>query len=97
VKELKEVKKIWKEVIEGRTILLEESTIPELEEKATKIREVLIEVLNWKARKLRVCAISKWWWNQTMKKNRRIFGFGKRERRAGRSNKARCEQARKDF
>jgi hypothetical protein len=46
-------------LMEGRIILLEESTIPELEEEATNIREVLMEVLNQKARKLRVCARSK--------------------------------------
>jgi hypothetical protein len=44
------------ELMEGRIILSEESTIPELEEEATNIRKVLLEVLNRKARKLRVCA-----------------------------------------
>jgi predicted acetyltransferase len=63
---------------------LEESTIPELEEKATKIRVVLMEVLNRKAKKRMFSARSIRWWNQTIKENKRILGFWKREKKAAR-------------
>jgi hypothetical protein len=44
-----------------------------------------------------VCIRSKQWWNQTIKGKRKILGFWKRERRAGRSNEAKVTQARKDL
>jgi hypothetical protein len=45
-KKLKEAKKMWRKLMHGRTTLLEGSTIPELKEEATKIREAVTEVLN---------------------------------------------------
>jgi hypothetical protein len=95
--DLKEAKELWGRLMGDREILSEVSAIPELEEEAIAIRESLTDVLNQKAKKLRVCARSKRWWSQTIMEKRRILGHWKRERRAGRSSEVKVKAARKDL
>jgi uncharacterized protein YecA (UPF0149 family) len=57
--DLREAKEMWKEIMMEKTILSEKSTILEQEEEASRLREVLTEVVDQNGKTLRVCARSK--------------------------------------
>jgi hypothetical protein len=93
--DLKQAKEWWKRWSGERRTLSDESTIEELEEEATVIRETLTEVLNQKAKKTRICARSKRWWNQDIAETRRILGYIKRLFKKRETNHASVKEARK--
>jgi hypothetical protein len=93
----KEMQKSWGEWSEKRVVLLEERTIQELKEEVVVIRNKITRVLSQKEKKVRICARSKRWWNARRMENRKIMGFMRRERRAGRTNHASIKGARKEL
>jgi len=79
--DLKQAKEWWKGWRRKRDTLSDESTIQQLADQATTIRETPMEVLNQKAKKTRGCATSKRWWNQNIVDNRNVLGNMKRNLR----------------
>jgi ribonuclease HI len=93
--DLKQAKEWWKAWSGKRDTLSDKSTVKQLEDEATAIRETLTELLNQKAKKTRVCARSKRWWNQDIADKRKVLGAMKRMMRRGETNHASVKEARK--
>jgi ribonuclease HI len=71
--------KSWKNLSEYRAKLNDFSTEQDLESEAEWIQESMFEVLNKHARKLRLCARSKRWWNDEIQEKRKCLGRAKRK------------------
>jgi hypothetical protein len=81
----KATEKLWKE-LEGQSARLdEECTGDEVEREAEWCQETLSKVLDAKAKKIRICAWSKMWWNGEIKERRSALG---REKRRGKRSEA---------
>jgi hypothetical protein len=77
--------KLWKDLERDRAHLGEECTGDDVEREAEWCQAILCNVLDAKAKKMRICARSKWWWNGEMKERRSALG---REKRRGRRSEA---------
>jgi len=77
--------KLWRELESERAHLGEECTGDDVEREAEWCQEALSKVLDAKAKKIRICARSKRWWNGEIKKRRSALG---REMRRGRRSEA---------
>jgi hypothetical protein len=81
----KVAEKLWKELAGQRARLDEECTGDEVEREAKWCQEMLSKVLDAKAKKIRICAQTKRWWNGEIKERRSTLG---REKRRGRRSEA---------
>jgi len=77
--------KLWRELERERAHLGEECTGDDVEREAEWCQETLSKVLDAKAKKIRICARSKRWWNGKIKERRCALG---REKRRGRRSEA---------
>jgi len=75
-----QAEKCWKERARGRAYLGEKSTGDEVESKAEWCQEALSKVLDPTAKKIRICARSKRWWNGEITEKRSQLGREKRRR-----------------
>jgi hypothetical protein len=82
----KAAEKLWKELEGHRARLDEECTGDEVEREAEWCQETLSKVLDAKAKKIRICARSKRWWNGEIKE--RSCALGREKRRGKRSEAA---------
>jgi len=81
----KSPEKLWKELEGQRARLDEECTGDEVEREAEWCQETLSRVLDAKAKRIRICARSKRWWNGEIKERRSAL---RREKRRGRRSEA---------
>jgi len=81
----KAAEKLWKELEGQRARLDEECTGDEVEREAEWYWETLSEVLDAKAKKMRICTRSKRWWNGEIKERRSSLG---REKWRGKRSEA---------
>jgi hydrogenase maturation factor HypF (carbamoyltransferase family) len=77
----KAVEKLWSELAKERAHLDAECTADEVEQEAAWYQEAMGNVLDATAKKIRICARSKRWWNADIKKRRQAVGREKRRRR----------------
>jgi len=73
-------KKLWMELPKERAHLDSACTEDEVEQEATWCQETLSKVLDITAKKIRICAKSKRWWNGDIKARRKALGQEKRRR-----------------
>jgi len=72
--------KLWRELAKERAHLDAECTEDEMEQEAAWCQEAISSVLNTTAKKIRICARSKRWWNADIKERRKVVGREKRKR-----------------
>jgi len=77
----KAAEKLWRELAKERTHLDAECMADEVEREAAWCQEAMGNVLDTTAKKIRICARSKRWWNADIKKRRQAVGREKRRRR----------------
>jgi len=68
---LEAVEKLWMELAKERAHLSTECTEDEVEQEAAWCQEAMSSVLNSTAKKIRICAKSKRWWNADIKERRK--------------------------
>jgi hypothetical protein len=73
--------KLWAELAKERAQLDAECTVDEVEQEAAWCQEAMSSVLDATAKKIRICARSKRWWNADIKERRRTVGRERRRRR----------------
>jgi hypothetical protein len=71
---------LWLQIGENRPTLTNMSFCEVIESEAIWIQETLTYILNQKARRVRICARSKRWWNETIEAKRKAVGRAKRTR-----------------
>ena len=81
----KAAEKLWKELEGRRARLDEECTGDKVEQEAEWCQETLSKVLDAKAKKMRICAQLKRWWNGEINERRSALG---REKRSGTRSEA---------
>ena len=77
----KAAEKRWMELVKGRAHLHSECTADEVEQEAAWCQEAMGNVLDHMAKKIRIFAISKRWWNADIRVRRNAVGREKRRRR----------------
>ena len=82
--DLEAAEKLWRESAKERAPLGAECTADEVEHEAAWCQEPMSSVLNTKAKKIRICAISKRWWNADIKERKAV----RREKRRRNSGEA---------
>jgi len=70
--------KLWMELAKERAQLDAECTADEGEQEAAWCQEAMGNVLNTTAKKIRICARSKRWWNANIKKRRKVEKWRRR-------------------
>jgi len=73
--------KLWTELAKERPHLDAERTADEVEQEAAWCQDTMGSVPDTTAKKIRICARSKRWWNANIKKRRQAVGREKRRRR----------------
>jgi hypothetical protein len=76
--EKEEAELLWLEAGESRVILNDYSFCEDIEAEAKWIEETFIQILDKKARRLRLCARSKRWWNEIIEAKRKALSRAKR-------------------
>jgi hypothetical protein len=84
---LEAVEELWREFANERAHLGAECTADEVEHEAAWCKKAMSSILNAAAKKIRICARSKRWWNADIKERRKAVGREKRRRNS-------CEGAR---
>jgi hypothetical protein len=79
--EAKASEKLWMELAEERAHLDAECTADEVEQEAAWCQEVIGNVLDATAKKIKICAKSKRWWNADIRERSKPVGREKRRRR----------------
>jgi len=79
-KDLEAAEKLWRELVKERAHLDAECTEDEVEHEAAWCQEAMSSVLNATAKKIRIWARSKRWWNTDIKERRKAVGREKRRR-----------------
>jgi hypothetical protein len=77
----KAAEKLWMELAKERAHLDAECTADEVEQEATQSQEAMGKVLDGTAKKIRIRAKSKRWWNANIRARRKAVGREKRRRR----------------
>jgi len=77
----KAAEKLWMELAKERAHLDAECTADEVEQEAAWSQEAMGNVLDATAKKIRICAKSKRWWNADIRERRKAVGREKRRRR----------------
>ena len=85
-------RKTWEEKIGKVPRLGDNASVEELETQAEEVQRAIIEALDKHARKVRVCARSKRWWNDDIVKERREAARARKE-----WQRARTEEAWEDY
>jgi hypothetical protein len=80
-KDVEAAGKLWAELSKERAQLDAECTVDEVEQEAAWCQETMSSVLDTTAKKIRICARSKRWWNADIKEKRRTVGRERRRRR----------------
>jgi hypothetical protein len=80
---LEAAEELWREVAKERANLGAECTADEVEHKATWCHGAISSVLNTTAKKIRICARSKRWWNADIKERRYVLGREQRRWNSG--------------
>jgi hypothetical protein len=75
----------WRHRSDGRPRLTDGCVAPEVEAEAVWIRVQLTEMLNQRARRIRITARSKRWWGPEIKAARQAYGQIRRSRKEGRA------------
>jgi hypothetical protein len=91
-----EAELLWLQMGENRPILNDMSFCEEVESEAAWIQDTLTDILNQKARRIRICARSKRWWNADIDSKRKAVGRAKRKLREE-GGAERLKSARKDL
>jgi len=73
--------KLWMELAKERIQLDAECTEDEVEQEAAWCHEAMSSVLDATAKKIRICAMSKWWWNADIEERRGMVGRERSRRR----------------
>ena len=73
--------KLWAELGKERAQLDAECTVDEVEQEAAWCQEAMSSVPEATAKKIRICARSKRWWNADIKERRRMIGRERKRRR----------------
>jgi len=76
----KAAKKLWMELAKERAHLDVECTADEVEQEAAWCQEAMGNLLDATAKKIRICAKSKRWWNADIRERRKAVGREKRRR-----------------
>jgi hypothetical protein len=66
--------KLWREIAKERAQLDAECTEDKVDQEAAWCQEAMSSVLDAMAKKIRICARPKWWWNADIKERRRTVG-----------------------
>ena len=80
-KDLEPAEKLWMDLAKERAHLDAECTEDEVEQEAAWCQEAMSSVLDTTAKKIRICARSKRWWNADIKERRRMVRSERRRRR----------------
>ena len=75
----KQAQEEWLKKVQNRGLISKSSSQKDLENEAVFIQETLIIVLDETAKKLRITAYSKRWWNNTVKEARLKYSQARRE------------------
>ena len=73
------------------------STVRDLEDEIEWLQDTLIDILNQHTKVVTTCARPKRWWNDEIRKKRRVLGRAVRRRRAGRGGEAEVKRARAEL
>ena len=85
---LNKTRKSWEEKIGRTPSLRDDATREELEVQAERIQECIIGALDEHAKKVRICARSKRWWNEDIAKERREAARARKEWQQARTEEA---------
>jgi len=77
----KAAEKLWMELAKEKVHLDAECTADEVEQEAAWCQEAMGNVHDAMAKKIRICATSKRWWNADIRERRKAVGREKRRRR----------------
>ena len=80
-KDIEAAQKLWRKLARERAQLDAECTEDEVEQEVAWCQEAMSSVLNATAKKIRICARSKRWWNADIKERRRMVVRERRSRR----------------
>jgi hypothetical protein len=89
--DLEAAEELWRELAKERAHLGAECTADEVEHEAASCQEAMSSVLNATAKKIRICARSKRWWNADIKERRKAVGREKRRRNSGEAARAKAK------
>jgi hypothetical protein len=89
--DLEAAEELWRELAKERAHLGAECTADEVEHEAAWCQEAMSSVLNATAKKIRICARSKRWWNADIKERRKAVGREKRRRNSGEAARAKAK------
>jgi hypothetical protein len=92
-----QAREVWGKIAARRPILTDESPVAQLEEEAEWIQDLAVKVLDQFCKKIRACARSKRWWNESIEQRRKALGRAKRRRRSGHIAKAEVKVARREL
>jgi len=90
-KDAEAAEKLWTELARERAHLDAECTEDEAEQGAAWCQEAMSIVLDATAKKIRICAKSKRWWNADIKKRRKAVRREKRKRNSEEVARAKAE------
>ena len=79
-KDVEAAGKLWAELAKERAQLDAEYTVDKVEQEATLCQKAMSSVLDATAKKIRICATTKRWWNADIKERRRTVGRERRRR-----------------
>jgi len=89
--DLEAAEELWRELAKERAHLGAECTADEVEHEAAWCEEAISRVLKATAKKIRICARSKRWWNADIKERRKVGGREKRRRNSGEAARAKAK------
>jgi hypothetical protein len=89
--DLEAAEELWRELAKERAHLGAECTADQVEHKAAWCQEAMCSILNVTAKKIRICARSKRWWNADIKERRKAVGREKKRRNSGEAARAKAK------